>query len=170
MPLNQTWLARLPKTTECQAGDECQADELEIPKSLVVVRARIERHRVAWHPECWLVIFIPMMEAKPFNVNGPGRQPLDLDNKDRRERKLIQNKDASYTQRVKAYQMRMRYDADKGMPTTVLRKRVEILMTNQDLLWWEIQHYGGAPDGWRIPEGGEDYLKQTAEAKADGIR
>lgn len=171
MPLNQLWMARQPKASgvdlvDCTADDECLHTDDPITPGRVVVRARIGRHRVSWHPECWYKVYIPILEATPYNATGPGRIAMDLTNDQRRERKLIQNRRASFTQRAVKYTRRAQDDAEAGLPTTLLSIRIEQLVAKQDLLWWQIQDYGGAPDGWRIPENGEQFLQEKAEKEA----
>ena len=171
MPLNQLWMARQPKASgvdliDCTANNKCLHEDDPIVPGRVVVRARIGRHRVSWHPECWYKVYIPILEAMPYNATGPGRLPLDITEDQRRERKLCQNRHASFTQRIVKYQRRAQELLDSSLPITVMSTRIDILMKRQDLIWWEIQDHGGAPDGWRIPEKGEQFLQEKAEYKA----
>ena len=168
MPLNQTWLARLPKKsgeeeTDCQAKEGCLEKDSPITPGTIVVRGRVERHKISWHPECWLGVFIPLLEAAPYNPKGPGRKPLDLTDDQRRERKLIQNKYGSFNQRISRYQQKMREEAEENRPTTYWEILVQRILVSQDLLWWEIQDVGGAPDSWKVPEGGGEFLREKAE-------
>ena len=183
MPVNSTWLAYCPKDTECQAGERCKFTDVlldssnnprykdgefvvgtSLGKSMArlgepVVRGRVEGHLVTWHPECWLQAGIAVILSRPFNGRGPGRRPLDLSTSDKTKRKLILNRHAAYNQKINRVQARLVELSEDDLDCDLLMLEVQSHSRNQDKIWWEIQDYGKAPDTWRIPEGGENYIR-----------
>ena len=170
MPRNATWLAYCPKDTECQTGDRCF--DLEWNEENIVrlgtpcVRGRVEGHLVTWHPNCWLDIGVKVILSKPFNGRGPGRRPLDISDDDKVKRKLILNRYAAYKQKINKVQAIIINLVESDPDFDLLMLEVQTHELNQNKIWWEIQDFGGAPDTWRIPDDGNEYLRNKLQEKS----
>lgn len=164
MPRNSTWLAYCPKDTECQASGQC----VEIVKlGKACVRGRVEGHLVTWHPDCWLDVGIKVILSKPFNGRGPGRRPLDITDEQKVQRKLILNRYAAYKQKISKTQAKLINLAEDDPDFDLFMLEVQSYELNQDKIWWEIQNCGRAPDTWRIPEDGDNYLRRELQEKSE---
>ena len=165
MPKNATWLAYCPKNADCQAGEKCSEESIEIGIGIPAVRGRVEGHLVTWHPSCWLDAGIQVILSKPFNGRGPGRRPLEISQEAKVGRKLILNRYAAHKQKILKAQARLIGFDETEPEFDMLMLQVQAQELHQEKVWWEIQDYGGAPDTWRIPDGGQRFLTDKMQEK-----
>jgi hypothetical protein len=160
MPSNSTWVTLARKDAPCAA----LACEEHIVHGTKVVRGRIQRLLVSWHPECWLNDALSRLTSNGHR--GPGRPALDLSPEDKTRRRKILARHSAYGQRLMGYRYRLDAMEAESQPLDQrLQIRVLRLELMQDRLWWDLQDLGGAPDGWRIPEGGREHLVRQREAQ-----
>lgn len=149
MPSKQVWIARNPKESQCYSGvDSCLQETTVIPYAQVCVRMRLDDVLVAWHPECWLGDYIPLVTSSSHMPGRPGRKSLDLTDEQAAERLLIQKRHAAAGQKIRVYQGKLTSGELGEHRGSLLVRRQQL---RQEQMWYEIQSYGGAPDDWRIP-------------------